>query len=273
MLKPVAALFAVALLAGAHTVAMADASGVAMGVDPQASAKAPAGTRTLVVGADIFIGDRVTTGASGQVQILFSDKTELVVGPKSSLLIEDYLLRNDGSAGKLAINALNGTFRFVTGSAAKDRYVIKTAAGTIGVRGTSFELWVGNGTHYLLQRHGSTINCPSGVPFPNGDGCVVVDSSCEVGFVGGGDAEVLGEMADIRGDVRNRLKAMFRYADNDRPLLRPFRITGAEDCFRTSAPGTGGSSLVKPFNFDDLDSPPRDTDSTTDGGVIQRNKP
>src|SRR5690606_42119301 len=84
------------------------------------------------------IGDRVVTGPSGQVQILFSDRTELVVGPRSALLIEDYLLRNDGSAGKFAINALSGTFRFVTGGAPKDSYVIKTPTGTIGVRGTAF---------------------------------------------------------------------------------------------------------------------------------------
>jgi len=66
-----------ALFAGA---AMA-ASGTALGVDPAAQAERRGTTETLVVGADIFIGDRVVTGPQGQVQIRFSDSTELVVGP------------------------------------------------------------------------------------------------------------------------------------------------------------------------------------------------
>ena len=93
-------------------------------------------SRSSSVGSDIFIGDQVVTDARGLVQIKFSDNTKLVVGPNSSLVIEDYLLREDGSGGKLAINALSGTFRFVTGGAAKDRYLIETPTGTIGVRGT-----------------------------------------------------------------------------------------------------------------------------------------
>ena len=40
----------------------------------------------------------------------------------------------DESAGRFAINALSGTFRFTTGRAPKDRYVIETPTGTIGVR-------------------------------------------------------------------------------------------------------------------------------------------
>src|SRR5690606_37511727 len=110
-------------------IAMADATGTAKGVDPDASARRGSETQVLVVGADIFIGDLVKTGPSGQVQIKFSDSTELVVGPRSSLTIEDYLLREDGSAGRLAVNTLAGTFRFVTGNAAKDRYLIKTPTG------------------------------------------------------------------------------------------------------------------------------------------------
>src|SRR5687768_16406701 len=70
------------------------ASGKALGVDPAAAVETKIDSKTLTVGADIFIGDRVVTGAEGLVQIKFSDQTELVVGPNSALLIEDYLLRD-----------------------------------------------------------------------------------------------------------------------------------------------------------------------------------
>ena len=54
------------------------ASGKVLGVDPAAELE---GKSTLVVGTDVFIGDKVVTGASGLVQIKFEDRTELVVGP------------------------------------------------------------------------------------------------------------------------------------------------------------------------------------------------
>ncbi len=76
--------------------ALADASGKALGVDQDARAETRAEVKQLTVGSDIFIGDRVITDARGLVQIKFSDSTKLVVGPNSALLIEDYLLRNDG---------------------------------------------------------------------------------------------------------------------------------------------------------------------------------
>ena len=93
------------------------ASGVALGVDQSATLEGKAGPRILAVGSDVFIGDKVVTDASGLVELRFSDRTRLVIGPRSSLVIEDYLLREDGSAGKFAVNALAGTFRFVTGNA------------------------------------------------------------------------------------------------------------------------------------------------------------
>jgi hypothetical protein len=74
------------------------ATGTALGVDPAASLETSATTRTLVVGDDIAIGDRIVTDAAGLVHVKFDDDTLLVVGPRSALVIEDYLLRADGSA-------------------------------------------------------------------------------------------------------------------------------------------------------------------------------
>jgi hypothetical protein len=214
------------------------ASGTALGVDPDAEAKRSAETLLLRVGSDIFIGDRVITGQTGQVQIKFDDRTELVVGPSSSLVIEDYLLREDGSAGKLALNALAGTFRFVTGGAPKDRYTIKTPTGTIGVRGTAFELYVTNKWYYVLMQHGSVIGCNG-----PGDKCMVLDAVCEVGQVSRNDVIVVGQTDEVSGEDRDKLRWMFKYAASQKPLLREFRITGAERCLKRPAGGEGAESL------------------------------
>ncbi|MBN9053790.1 MAG: FecR domain-containing protein, partial [Rhizobiales bacterium] len=145
----------VLLLVGASPALAASGSGTALGVDQSARLQDKQGAKTLVVGSDVFIGDRVVTDAKGLVQIRFSDRTKLVVGPRSSLVIEDYLLRDDGSGGKFAINALSGTFRFITGGAPKDRYQITTPTGTIGVRGTAFDLNVHPDHFSLLLFHGN----------------------------------------------------------------------------------------------------------------------
>lgn len=225
----------------APSAALAAASGIAKGVDPDASAKTGSNTRTLVVGADIFMGDVVKTGPAGQVQIKFSDNTELVVGPRSSLTIEDYLLREDGSAGKLVVNTLAGTFRFVTGNAPKDRYLIKTPTGTIGVRGTEFD-WAntGQGTAVMLY-HGAVQVCT------NGGTCVVLEDVCDVAEYDSSQAQLIGHFDNVTGEARSLFRSLFRYAVNQSPLLREFRISGAERCVnRQTAPG-GTPSLVDPL--------------------------
>lgn len=224
------------------------ATGKALGVDPAAEAKRQAETQQLTVGSDIFIGDRVITGASGQVQIKFDDQTELVVGPNSSLLIEDFLLREDGSAGKLAINALAGTFRFVTGGAPKDRYSIRTPTGTIGVRGTAFDFYVTPLATSVLLYHGSVLICDA-----TGK-CETLQDVCEVGQYEMDQALVIGDADGVTGDARATLRAMFLYALTQRPLLRQFRIEGAERCLKRPAPGGQGGE--ESSSEDDTPPPP-----------------
>ncbi len=79
-------------LAGAPALA---ASGKALGVDPAAEARRASEVRVLTVGADVAIGERIVTGPSGQVQILFDDRTtvgmvRLYAGETAKKLAEIY---------------------------------------------------------------------------------------------------------------------------------------------------------------------------------------
>lgn len=224
------------------------ASGTALGVDPQAEADTAGESRVLTVGADIFIGDMVNTGAQGQVQIKFSDKTELVVGPNSSLLIEDYLLRDDQSAGKFAINALSGTFRFATGGAPKDRYIIKTPTGTIGVRGTAFDFNVDEEGTKALLFHGALRLCNlAGV-------CVTLDGTCEIGTYDLTQSTIVGSPDDLTGEQRDALQAAFQYAEVQTPLMREFWVENARQCFNKGFVANVQHSLV----VDEEDEPAAD---------------
>lgn len=210
-------------VAGASAPAMA-ATGVALGVDVDARAEAGSEIRTLNVGSDIFIGDRVITDDRGLVQIQFSDETRLVVGPNSELLIEDYLLRSDGSASRFAVNALSGTFRFITGNGDKDNYQIKTPTGTIGIRGTAFDFFATRLFTRVLMLHGITTLC-------NWQGqCVTLSDTCEIGESNAGTSVALGYTDDFIGQLRNEMRASFRYATNQIPLLQQFRLDQVREC-------------------------------------------
>ena len=215
------------------------ASGTAVGVDPDAEARG-AETRTLVVGADIFVGERVVTDDKGLVQIVFTDNTRLVVGPRSELLIEDYLLRDNGSAGNLAINALSGAFRFISGNAPSDRYRITTPTGTIGVRGTALDFYVLEVATYILQLQGATLDCPAGA---SGDACRLLEASCHWGVLSSDEFELMGHADDVSGAQRDEIKQWFQFANSERNLLSQFRVQGAERCMRRPPPSAAGGSL------------------------------
>lgn len=214
---------AAALLLGGQTIA-AEATGTALAVDVDARAEFGDDVRVLTAGDDLAIGETVITDEHGLVQIKFSDETELVVGPNSELLLEDYLLRSDGSVGKLAINALSGSFRFVTGQSNKDDYSIKTPTGTIGIRGTAFDFFVELLATRVLMYHGTSTLCGTG------NSCVTMEKTCEVGQADTTQAQLLGLSFTADDAQRDSLQQSFRYADFQHPLLQTFRVDQVPEC-------------------------------------------
>lgn len=210
-------------------VAMSAPAGSAINVDPEAGITSGGTLRTLVVGADVFIGDLVRTSTGGSVQVLFKDGTRLVVGPGSSLRIEDYLLRADGSAGNMVVGALAGTFRFVSGNAAKDRYAIKTPGGTIGIRGTEFDFVVdGRASTRVLMYHGATDLCSSAGK------CSELSETCELGEISGGVSTSLGLVNTLNRAERKALRGRFLYGASQQPLDSAFRIPAASRCLHSA---------------------------------------
>lgn len=231
-LRPLLTVFVLGILAGAP--AHAANEGRAMGVDPAAAAEFNGGSRTLAVGSDISLGERIVTGVSGEVQVLFVDQTRLVVGPGSALLIEAYLMRGNGSAEQFAINALGGTYRFITGNSPKSAYQINTPVATIGVRGTEFDLLVAGGETRVLLYDGAVRICNTG------GSCVELTERCDIGLVTSAGTDVV-----LHNDTEHPpLVALFRYARVQSPLLPPFRISGAGNCL--IAPEGSTDSIVNP---------------------------
>jgi hypothetical protein len=124
---PLTALFAL-LATTSHA---QEAIGKATSVRPQAEGS-HAGP--LSGGSNVYSKETVRTGDSGQADLQFHDRSNLTVGPKSSVRLDKFVYDPNKSGGAVAIQATRGTFRFVTGSQGGS-YQIKSPYGTLGIRG------------------------------------------------------------------------------------------------------------------------------------------
>lgn len=91
-------------------------------------------------GDQVFRDEAIQTGADSLAKIVFLDQTNLSIGPNARVALNQYVYSEQRPAGKVALNLLRGTYRFVTGDLDKRAYQINTPVATIGVRGTEFDV-------------------------------------------------------------------------------------------------------------------------------------
>ena len=169
---------AVALALLAVTVALPaaaadDQSGVIVAVDPSAQLITAGAARKAGIGDAVPTGSVIQTGPTGRVQAQFPDGTKIVVGPNSTMTIDDTLFAPSGVAQSFQVSAIGGAFRFITGASPKKVYKVSTPLATMGVRGTAFDFAVSGGaaTH-LLVYEGSVKFCAQS------DRCAIVPGGC-----------------------------------------------------------------------------------------------
>lgn len=101
-----------------------------------------AGSHAAVKGGRIEVGQTLSTGATGQIQIRFVDNAFVSVRPGSTLHIDTYTYNPENPATSFVKFTLStGTVRSITGAAgkaAKDHFRLNTPVAAIGVRGTDF---------------------------------------------------------------------------------------------------------------------------------------
>ncbi|OAV53484.1 hypothetical protein A6U98_05810 [Rhizobium sp. WYCCWR10014] len=127
----------------------------------------------IEVDTRVHRNERIKTSQSGLGQFVFHDGTKLAVGWGSSVVIDKYVFDDSQSVKKLTIRAAKGTFRWVSGSSNSSAYQILTPAGTIGVRGTAFDFYVGpDGTTAVVLLNGAARFCGPG-------GCRQLQQRCD----------------------------------------------------------------------------------------------
>lgn len=125
-------------------------------------------------GMELLKGDEIITHNKSRVQVMLQDDTVVTIGQNSSFGFEDFAF--DGTKNsKLSMKATRGFFRSVTGKLGKvapERFKVKTASATIGIRGTDFS---GN-----IIGEAQTFVCYSGAISVEFDGAV---SNIDAGMV------------------------------------------------------------------------------------------
>jgi hypothetical protein len=156
------ALLSIALLwSGTHAFAApGDAIGSAVRIINIVTAEYEADERRLATGDNVRQDELIEVSTDGTGEIRLRDDTKLALGPGSQLLLDEFVYNPEISGGAIVLNLVKGTFRFITGIAAKPAYVIRTPTASITVRGTIFDVNVhDSGLAWLLLIEGAIEVC------------------------------------------------------------------------------------------------------------------
>ena len=155
-------LISTALLLGGSpaTAAPGEDIGAAVKIVNLVTAEYETDQRRLAQGDNVRQDELIEVGTDGTGEIRLRDNTQLALGPGSRLLLDEFVYKPDISGGAIVLNLVRGSFRFITGIAAKPAYVIRTPSAAITVRGTIFDVYVQtSGMSWLLLIEGAIEVC------------------------------------------------------------------------------------------------------------------
>ena len=182
----------------------------------------------LRASSPIHRDERIRASNSGTGQFEFRDGTKLAVGPNSSLVLDRSIFAGDSTFQSLTLKATRGTFRWVSGNSKSSAYKVNTPFGTLGVRGTVVDIYIGSNTAAAVVLEGQAEFCD------NEGKCKRLERTCDIVLAnrkGLMDVETDAKTA-VRG-VRNEVS--FPFLMGTRKLNRPFHVGGGRCGFTASA--------------------------------------
>lgn len=127
--------------------AYAEQAATVIAASPGVTATDTTGTqRPLRRRSAVYIGDQIETGANMKAQLRFTDGTIVSLRENSLYVIEQYQFNQSEATDTNVTQLLKGGLRTITGAISKqnpDAYEVKTPVATLGVRGTDYELVLG----------------------------------------------------------------------------------------------------------------------------------
>ena len=87
----------------------------------------------------LVFNQKIRTGVESAADLIFLDDSELVIGERAEVTIDEFVYDPDTNVAKGAVNVAKGVLRFASASAKLD-VSLKTRTATIGIRGTVFDV-------------------------------------------------------------------------------------------------------------------------------------
>lgn len=110
-------------------------------------------SRALSRRSDVFDVDTITTGASSQAQIRMVDDAVLALRADSEVVIAEYQYNEETGEGRAIMELVSGGLRTLSGSISPDSdnsdYELRTDVGSIGIRGTHYEVVQSDGELFM----------------------------------------------------------------------------------------------------------------------------
>jgi hypothetical protein len=187
----------------------------------------------LRASSPIHRDERIRANNSGTGQFEFRDGTKLAVGPNSSLVLDRSIFAGDSSFQSLTLKATRGTFRWVSGNSKSSAYKVNTPFGTLGVRGTVVDIYIGSSTAAVVILEGKATFCG------NDGTCKRLERGCDIvranrkGLLDDSTEQSKTAVSGVRNEVS------FPFLMGTRKLSKPFQVGGGK---------CGFSSTVR--NFD-----------------------
>lgn len=212
----------------------------------------------LRASSPIHRDERIRANNSGQGQFEFRDGTKLAVGPNSSIVLDRSIFSGDTSFQSLTIKATRGTFRWVSGTSKSSAYKVNTPFGTLGVRGTVVDIYVGSSTAAVVILEGHATFCG------NDGTCKRLERGCDIvranrkGLL---DVETEPKTA-VKG-VRNEVS--FPFLMGTRQLSKPFQVGGGRCGLSASARSFGKKEGGGGDNLPERDTRTDDNNDNPDG--------
>ena len=116
--------------------------GVAAVVRNEVDQALPTRVIHINAGENISRDEVVKTGLDSGAKLVFSDNTNLSMGPGSTVTLNKFVYSGASRYEKATFQLVKGAFRFTTGASDKRAYEIQTPTATIGVRGTVLDIRV-----------------------------------------------------------------------------------------------------------------------------------
>jgi hypothetical protein len=144
----------------------------------------------------IFRDERISADGGSSGELILTDGSKIIVGENSSITLDNFAVGEKGFKSG-TISVAKGAFRFISGSSPKGAIKFKTPLASVGVRGTTLDLYVGDGgVTRVVVLSGRVTACSLG------GRCIDMNRSCDIVEIRG--RSDISELPFLRSKQRDR---------------------------------------------------------------------